>query len=138
MSGLKLVSIKTNLLLLGVLTDDLKCFEESYVNILKSFKSSQKYVILGDSNIHYDKINKLSGITDYVNHVQSVGCIQLIDKPTRMSASCSSIIDHIYTNSAHTSQVTPTITYDDISDHMSICAEITVSANLLINQFHSP
>ena len=81
-------------------------------------------MILGDLNIHYDKINKLSGITHYANHVQSVGCIQLIDKPTRISESCSSIIDHIYTNSAHTSQVTPTIIYDDISDHMPICAEI--------------
>ena len=56
--------------------------------------------------------------------MQSVGCIQLIDKPTRISETCSSIIDHIYTNSAHTSQVTSTIIYDDISDHMPICAEI--------------
>ena len=80
---------------------DLKCFEESYVNILKSFKSSQKYVILGDFNIHYDKINKLSDITDYANHVQSVGCKQLIDKPTRIFESCSSSIDHIYINSVY-------------------------------------
>ena len=99
---------------------DLKCFEESYVNILKSFKSSQKYVVLGDFNIHYDKINKLSGISDYAHQVQSVGCIQLIDKPTRISESCSSSIDHICTNWAHTSQVTPTIIYDDISDRMPI------------------
>ena len=61
---------------------DLKCFEESYVNILKSFKSSPKYVILEDFNIHYDKINQLSGITDYANHVQSVSCLQLINKST--------------------------------------------------------
>ena len=81
-------------------------------------------MILGDFNIHYNKINKLSGITDYANHVQSVGCIQLIDKPTRISESCSSINDHIYTNSVQTGQVTPTIIYDDISDHMPICAKI--------------
>ena len=44
-------------------------------------------MIWGDFNIHYDKINKLSGTTDYAKHVQSVGCIQLIDKPTRCSKS---------------------------------------------------
>ena len=90
-------------------SNDLKCFEESYVNIFKSFKSSQKHVILGDFNIHYDKNNNLSSIIDYVNHVQSVGCILLIDKPIRIFESCSSIIDQICTNSAHTTQVTPTI-----------------------------
>ena len=81
-------------------------------------------MILGNFNIHYDKINKLSGITDYANHVQSVGCIQLIDKPTRIFESCSSIIDHIYTNSVHTGQVTPIIIYDDMSDRTPICTEI--------------
>ena len=81
-------------------------------------------MIWGDFNIHDDKINKLSGTIDYANHMQNVGCIQLINKPTRISESCSSIIDHIYTNLVHTGQVTPTIIYDDISDHMPICAEI--------------
>ena len=43
-------------------------------------------------------INELSGITDYASHVQSTGCMQLIDKPSRI--------------------------YDDISDPLPICAEI--------------
>ena len=117
---------KNNSLIVGSVyrhpSNNFKCFEESFVNILKSFKVSQNYVILGDFNIHYDKINKMQNIMDYANHVQSVGCIQLIDKPTRISKTCDSIIDHIYTNLAFINRVTTSI-IQDISDHLPISME---------------
>ena len=118
--------VKNESLLVGTIyrhpSADFKSFKDHFIHILKSLKSSQRYVILGDFNIHYDNINKSSNITDYANHVQSVGGMQLIDKPTRISKTCDSIIDHIYTNSAHINHVTPTIICDDISDHFPICA----------------
>ena len=64
---------------------------------------------MGDFNIHYENINTYSKVADCVNHVQSVGGMQLIDKPTRISKTCGSIIDHIYTNSAHINRVTTTV-----------------------------
>ena len=64
---------------------------------------------MGDFNIHYENINTCANVADYVNHVQSVGGMQLIDKPMRISKTCGSIIDNIYTNSAHINRVTTTV-----------------------------
>ena len=86
---------------------------------------------MGDFNIHYENINTYSNVADYANHVQSVGGMQLIDKPTRrpISKTCGSIIDHIYTNSAHINRVTSTVICDDISDHFPICAAYKCKPN---------
>ena len=94
-----------------------------YIHVLKSFKPSQKFSTLGDFNINYDKTDNLHNILSYANHLHSVGCVQLINKPTRITTTSSSTIDHIYTSSALINQVTPTIICDDISDHLPVCAE---------------
>ena len=33
-----------------------KSFEDAFVNVIKSFKANQNYVVLGDYNISYDKV----------------------------------------------------------------------------------
>ena len=104
-------------------TNDFKCFEDAYIYALKSFKPSQKFLTLEDFSFNYDKMDNSHGnISSYANHIYSVGCVQLINKPTRIITTSSSTIDHIYTNAALINQVTPTKICDLISDHLPICA----------------
>ena len=61
-------------------------------------------------------------ITDYVNSSLSLGCISLLNKPTRFSSTHQlSLLDHIYTNIIDDNTTTGIALYD-ISDHLSIFA----------------
>ena len=103
--------------------NDIKTFEDAFISIIKSFKTYQKYLVMGDFNIHYDKIDTSKTIEDYANHINSVGCVQLINKPTRICATCSSTIDHAYINSTCASNVSTLILQEDISDHLPLCVK---------------
>ena len=98
--------------------NDNKSFEDAFVNVIKSFKANQNYVVLGDYNINYDKAMLSQATADYINHIASLGCIQLIDKPTRISQTANTEIDHIYVNSSLLNYVLPFIFYEDITDHL--------------------
>ena len=63
-------------------------------------------------------------IIDYANHISSVGCAQLINKPTRIGKISSTIIDQIYANGTFDNQVSPSILCADILDHLPVCAEV--------------
>ena len=104
-------------------TNDIKTFEDAFISIIKSFKTYQKYLVMGDFNIHYDKINTSMTIEDYANHINSVGCVQLINKSTRICATCSSTIDHAYTNATCASNVSSVILQKDMSDHLPLCVK---------------
>ena len=86
------------------------------------FLLNQNCIVMGDFNINYDKATSQQNISDYANHINSAGCEQLINKPTRICQSSSSIIDHIYANSVLKKHVLPIIFYEDISDHLPIRA----------------
>ena len=43
---------------------DLRTFEDAFVSIIKSFKTIQKYLVLGDLNIHYDKMDTSKHIAE--------------------------------------------------------------------------
>ena len=100
----------------------IKNFEDAFVSVIKSFKSIQNWVVMGDFSINYDKVTTQQNISDYANHINSAGCEQLINKPTRIGKSSSSIIDHIHANSVLKKHILPIMLYEDISDHLPICA----------------
>ena len=102
---------------------DLRTFEDAFVSIIKSFKTNQKYLALGDLNIHYDKIDTFKHIADYINHINCIGSWQLINKPTRISSTCSSIIDHVYINATFASDVSTIILQEGASDHLPLCVK---------------
>ena len=66
---------------------------------------------------------------DYIIHIASLDCIQVIDKPTRISQTSNTVIDHIYVNSSLLNYVLPFIFDEDISDHQPICVEIRCKPN---------
>ena len=48
--------------------NDIKTFEDAFISIIKSFKTYQKYLVMGDFNIHYDKIDTSNSNEDCANH----------------------------------------------------------------------
>jgi len=55
----------------------------------------------------------------YVKTYNSYYCLELIKKPTRITTTSSTLIDHIYTNLPAT-KLTPGIIINDLSDHLPV------------------
>ena len=62
-------------------------------------------------------------VRNYVNAYKSFKCLQLITKPTRITPSSSTLIDHIYTT-LPLYEETPGILINDLSDHVPIFVSI--------------
>ena len=113
---------------------DLRTFEDAFVSIMKSFKTNQKYLVLGDLNIHYNKMDTSKHIADYINHINCIGCLQLINKLTRICTTCSSIIDHVYINTTFVSDVPAVILQEDVSDHLPLCVKYCCAPTIKTSQ----
>ena len=65
-------------------------------------KQGADFIIMGDVNVNLLKYNLVCSVTDYLNDIQSAGCLSYIDKPTRVcqrgSRWESSCVDHVYSN----------------------------------------
>ena len=83
---------------------------------------------MGDVNINSLKMNVVGSITDYLNDIQSAGCLSFINKATRVvykgrrwETSC---IDHMYSN-IQPERMQSYIITSGISDHFSTLTKIT-------------
>ena len=54
-------------------------------------------------------------------------CKILIDKPTRITETSATLLDHIITNDINNKDVNNGIAYSDISDHLAVFAIIPTS-----------
>ena len=70
-------------------------FECAFASSIKSFKAKENYLVFDDFNIDCMDSNSTASVSKYVNHINNLGCAQLIDKPTRICNTTSTIIDHI-------------------------------------------
>ena len=114
----------------------IKLFEDAFVHVLETLKPNQRYLVLGNYNNHYDKIGESPTIDNYANHINGIGCTQIINKSTRICLSCSSVIDHAYINSTSFSQVSLFIFQEDISDHLPLCIKYQCHFNRNTKQPH--
>ena len=82
---------------------------------------------MGDVNVNAMKYNVARSVTDYLNDVQSAGCLSYIDKPTRVckrgSRWESSCLDHVYSN-IDPDNVSTYVIESNISDHFSCLTKI--------------
>ena len=60
-------------------------------------KNTHKY-ICGDININLLRYSSNSNVKYYVDSINIVNCISIIDKPTRITPTSRTLIDHIYSN----------------------------------------
>ena len=81
--------------------NNLSNFECALISKIRSIKSRQQYIIMGNFNINYANLNSISTLTNYDNHINALGCSQLVNLPTRVTPTTSSVIDHIYVNMPH-------------------------------------
>jgi endonuclease/exonuclease/phosphatase family metal-dependent hydrolase len=95
-------------------------FSELLSNQLNDILSLEKPVyVFGDFNLDVLRYGKCSQVTEYIDFLFSVGMLQVITKPTRLSKNSASIIDHMLTNSPSYSDES-LIVLSDISDHFPI------------------
>ena len=74
-------------------------------------------MVCGDININ--TLAKNTKITKYIEKLNSIGCKQLVDAPTRFASTVncnSSLLDHVYTNM--TKKTLSGVCLFELSDHM--------------------
>jgi hypothetical protein len=77
---------------------------------------------MGDFNLNLLNVNLDKKSTEFFNTLQSYLYMPLINKPTRITNTSSSIIDNIFTNNVTSEDNVETsgVLYSDISDHFPI------------------
>ena len=91
-------------------------------------------------NINTDKNNQTNTSKHYQDILLSLGLVNLISKPTRITESSETIIDHILTNMP-LQKVKCGVVAHDISDHLptfAICNSTFVKAPLQPKPFYRP
>ena len=100
-------------------------FQERLCHTLEKISVENKNVYMcGDYNIDILKISKSQPIKFYYNALMSYSCRLIIDKPTRITNSSATILDHIYTND-YENTIVPGILITDVSDHLPTFAKIS-------------
>ena len=89
-------------------------------------KLKKTYYICGDINIDFLNYNKSNEIKQYYDSLCSYGCMSLLNCPTRVTDSSSTLIDHLYSNDMH-HNINCKILIHDISDHFPFI--FSVNAN---------
>ena len=87
------------------------------IDIMDTLNSENKNcVIMGDMNIDLLRFGSHNKTADYLDNLFSHGFLLLIMKPTRLSNSSATLIDHIYTNDIYNKGHSGIIT-TDVADH---------------------
>ncbi len=97
---------------------DITLINKELQSNLESVKKSKVY-LCGDYNIDLLQYNSHQSSRDFVNELFSYGFYPLINSPTRITGSSSTLIDNIYTNEIGITMENG-ILINDISDHLPI------------------
>ena len=79
-------------------------------------RENKNGIIMGDFNIDLLKFGSHSKTSEYLDNIFSHGFIPIISKPTRVTNTSATLIDHIYTNNPSTS-TNSGIIITDVADH---------------------
>ena len=95
-------------------------FQNNLSNVVQFLNhSNSPFFLVGDYNIDLSKQNSDRKVENYLNDLYAAGCYSLINKPTRMTSTSSTTLDHIYLNAIDKFCISGILTYD-ISDHLPI------------------
>lgn len=82
---------------------------------------NKECIILGDHNLDLIKFRNHVATNDFLNLMISEGFLPAITKPTRITDTSSTLIDHIFVNvksSSKWSKLKPAIVINDVADHL--------------------
>ena len=95
-------------------------FSESLENSLRTLKKPKlTYYISGDTNINLLQNKTNNNIKNSSDMLFILGCLPLVNFPTYISNTSSTLIDHIYTNNILHKNTTY-ILLNELSDHLPI------------------
>ena len=99
-------------------SSDFTAFQDKFTETLNKLNHSKlEYIISGDFNIDLFKVESNSKICNYLSAIYTEGCNSLINKPTRITETSATLLDHMYSNM--TNQITNRgILRFDISDYL--------------------
>ena len=93
------------------------------VNIYESMdrinSENKKGIIMGDVNVDLLKFGSHVKTNEYIENIFSRGFMPVITKPTRVTPSSATLIDHIYSNNISASSKSGII-INDVADHFGI------------------
>ena len=99
---------------------DFDVFYDNFINILAKINLEKRPTyLLGDFNIDLLKYDKDPKTQKFLNLLLSNGFYPRIDRPTRITESTATLIDHIFVN-VHTDNIVSGPWLVDISDHLPI------------------
>ena len=84
---------------------------------LKNRKCSKPMYLIGDFNLNVINYETDSNIKNFLNLIFQNGLVPVINKPTRVTRTSATAIDHIITNTFTNSKLSTGIIKTDISDH---------------------
>lgn len=82
-------------------------------------KENKDVYIMGDFNINLLNCSTVNHVNEFVNILYNKSYRPLIDKPTRICKSSTTLIDNIFTNVC-SKDISSGIFYNDITDHLPI------------------
>ena len=92
-------------------------FQDAFLKSIDQInKINKNFYIFGDFNIDLLKYNSNSATKFYVDSLTSNNCRSVIDKPTRITETSATLLDHIYTNDV-SNNISSGIAVTDVSDH---------------------
>lgn len=104
-------------------------FQRYFLQTLKKMcQEKSEFVVCGDFNINLLKQPINANVSNYVDAIYSEGCNNIINKPTRITESSATLIDHMYTNVTNKVNSRGILTFE-ISDHLPTFCSLSVKPN---------
>ena len=96
----------------------IEMFNENLEKVLCQFNEKKIYILCGDLNIDLLSAHRQASVSDYLETLYSRGLYPLITKPSRITTTCATLIDHIFIN-VFESTVKSGLVINDTSDHLT-------------------
>lgn len=99
---------------------DIDIFSTTLYDIMDLINNERKScTLMGDFNIDLIKYNSHEKTNDLIDNIFSRGFVPSITKPTRVTLTSATLIDHIFTNNIHSKSVSGIIV-TDVADHFGV------------------
>lgn len=111
---------------------DIASFNKELDDLLSITKKEQKFMyIMGDFNINLLNVDNHTASADFLQCMYSYAFLPLINKPTRVTETSSTLIDNIFCNVANEMDIFKGILLTGISDHFPIfCVNLNIACKV--------
>ena len=104
-----------------------------FLEILRNNRNKTIY-LCGDFNIDLLQSDKINSISNFIDHLYSIGLHPLITRPTRITCQSKTLIDNIFTSDVK-SNIQSGLLINDTSDHLPIFQMTDIGINGNKNNF---